>query len=363
MKTGILGCGNISNAYFKGAARYPQHLQLVACADLNPAAAEAKAAEHKVAACSIDEMLRDPSIDLVINLTTPAAHLKVSAAILKAGKHAYSEKPFAATLDEGKKLLKAWQASGKRLGCAPDTFLGCGHQTARKVIDNGWIGTPINGTAFMQCPGHESWHPNPAFYYQQGGGPMLDMGPYYVTDLVQLLGPVRRVTGAATRGFAERVCTSEARNGEKIPVVAPTHVAGLLEFAGGALITLVTSFDVIKHDLPNIQIHGTEGSLAVPDPNSFEKPVFLATRSDREWRQVPFCNGLTQNLRGVGAADLAAAEASGRPHRCAAELAFHVLEVMTAFERSYASGKWIDIQSTCERPAPLPYGLRIGDLD
>lgn len=362
VKAGVIGCGNISQAYFD-AARQLNDLEIVCCADANAQAAGEKAEQNSIRAVSVQELLNDPEIGIVINLTTPQAHADVNLQALEAGKHVHCEKPFAISREDGRKVLETAAAKGLLTGCAPDTFLGGGLQTCRKYIDDGWIGRPVAGTAFMCCPGHESWHPNPGFYYLRGGGPMLDMGPYYLTALVHLLGPVKRVSAICSRKADERLATSEGANGQRLPVEVKTHAAGTLEFAGGAVITMVMSFDVWKHSAHPIEIHGTEGSLKVPDPNGFGGEVFLFRPGMEEWEKVPLSHGYTDNMRSIGAADLACALRTGRPNRCAGEMAFHVLDVMLAFDESSETGRHIEIESTCTQPAPLPMNLQKGKLD
>ena len=282
---------------------------------------------------------------------------------LAAGKHVYNEKPLAVTGEDGRALLSAADKAGLRIGGAPDTFLGAGLQTCRKLIDDGWIGQPVAATAFMTCHGHESWHPDPEFYYKPGGGPMLDMGPYYLTALVALMGPVKRVTGSTRIPFPERLITSRPKSGTKITVEVPTHVAGVLDFAGGAVATIITSFDVWAANLPRIEIYGTEGSLSVPDPNGFAGPVRLRRAGDEQWADVPLTHPYAENSRGIGVADMACALRSGRDHRASGELACHVLDVMHAFQDASEQGRHVHPESTCRRPAPLPTGLRTGTLD
>ncbi|MCY0903078.1 MAG: Gfo/Idh/MocA family oxidoreductase, partial [Firmicutes bacterium] len=270
VKVGIIGCGNISNAYFQGIPRFAL-VQVVACADLDMSRAQARAEQWHVTACTVEELLADPDIDIVVNLTIPVAHAKVCLAALEAGKHVYVEKPLAVSLEDGRLIMDTARARGLRVGSAPDTFLGGGLQTCRKLIDDGWIGTPIAATGFMMGAGHESWHPDPAFYYQVGGGPMFDMGPYYLTALVFLLGGIERVTGSARVTFPERTITSEPKRGTRIAVETPTHIAGVIDFTSGAIGTLITSFDIQAGTsaFPPLEIYGTEGSLRVPDPNTF----------------------------------------------------------------------------------------------
>ena len=250
-----------------------------------------------------------------------------------------------------------------RLGCAPDTFLGGAHQTARRCIDEGLIGRPIGGAAVFMCPGHERWHPNPGFYYLAGGGPMLDMGPYYITDLVNLMGPVASVSGVATRVRRERLVTSEPLEGTRLPVEVATHVTGTLQFASGAAVAMTMSFDVARHKHVPIEIYGEKGSLIVPDPNYFGGKIEFATASE-DWREIsvegPYADG---NYRILGLADMAQAIRTGRPHRASGELAFHVLEVMEAFQTSSDEGRAVTIVSRPERPAPLPASLTVGELD
>ncbi len=360
-RVGIVGCGNIFPAYVRGCSAF-EILEVAACADLDLARAQARADEFGIRALSPEELVASPDIDLVINLTTPAAHAQVSLMAITAGKHVYQEKPFAITRADGQRLLAAAAARGVRIGCAPDTFLGGGLQTCRKLIDDGWIGTPVAATAFMLSHGPESWHPSPDFFYKTGGGPMFDMGPYYLTALIHLLGPVERVTGSARVTFLERVATSPALFGQRIGVDIPTHVAGIMEFAAGPVATITTSFDVWSHNLPCIEIYGSEGSLSVPDPNTHGGPVLVRRGGAQEWHEVPlvFSGSVA---RGIGVADMAYGLRSGRPHRASGELAYHVLDLMHAFHDASDSGQHITVASACERPAPLPLGLLAGRLD
>jgi predicted dehydrogenase len=360
---GIIGCGNISAAYLKAAKVFPI-LDIRAVADLNAEAAAARGAEFNVPAKTVEALLADPAIEIVVNLTVPGAHVDVGLKAIAAGKHVHSEKPLGIATAEAKTLIAAAKAKNLRVGCAPDTFLGGAHQTCRKMIDEGAIGQPIAGTAFFMGPGHERWHPNPAFYYLKGGGPMLDMGPYYITALVNLLGPVKRVAGMASRLRAERLITSEPLNGTRIPVEVSTHVAGTMEFVSGAIITIAMSFDVARHDHRPIELYGSEGAMSVPDPNMFGGQIETATASATNWRAAvtehPYANG---NFRIIGVADMAHAIRNNRPHRASGDLAFHVLEVMEAFQLSSDSGAHVTIDSRPERPAMLPTDLQPGLLD
>ncbi len=361
VRIGIVGCGSISSTYLRMAPTF-EILEVAACADLVPERAVAQAEEFGVRrACAVDELMADPEIEVVVNLTVPKAHADVGLAALEAGKSLYNEKPLAVTRDEGRQMLDLARQKGVRIGGAPDTFLGAGLQTCRKLIDDGWIGEPVAATAFMMGRGHERWHPDPAFFYQPGGGPMFDMGPYYLTALVALLGPVRRVTGATRRTFAERIITSQPKHGEKIPVAIPTHIAGLMDFGGGAIGTIITSFDVWGSQLPRIEIYGTEGTLGVPDPNGFRGPVLIKRADD--WEVMPLSHGYIENSRIIGVADLACALRSGREHRANGELTYHVLDLMHTFHEASDQGRHLDLSSTCSRPAPLPLGLMPGRLD
>ena len=358
---GIIGLGNISAAYLKAARDFPV-LDIRAVADLNPAAAEARAAEFGVKAVPLDAIFTDPSVEIILNLTIPKAHVEVGLRALDAGKHVYSEKPLGVVFAEGQKLIKTAREKKLRVGSAPDTFLGGAHQSARHIVDSGRLGQVVGGTAYFMCPGHERWHPNPAFYYEAGGGPMLDMGPYYITDLVNLLGPVARVSGFASMLRATRTITAKERNSEVIPVHVPTHVSGTLHFANGALVQITMSFDVAGHKHVPLEIYGTDGTLIVPDPNHFGGQIEYLAKGG-EWANLdtdqPYADG---NYRSIGLADMALGVAENRPHRCNGDLALHVLEVMEAFQRSADTGEVIDITTPVERPAPLSESLREGRL-
>jgi predicted dehydrogenase len=362
VKVGIIGCGNISPAYFKGCRAF-DILDVVACADIDMARARDRAAEFGIPrACTVEELLADPEVRIAVNITIPKAHTEVNLAAVAAGKNVHCEKPLAVTRADGRRVLAAASARGVLVGCAPDTFLGGGIQTCRKLIDDGWIGEPVAATAFMTCHGHESWHPDPGFYYAAGGGPMLDMGPYYLTALVNLMGPIRRVTGSTRITFPERIITSQPKYGTRVTVETATHVAGVMDFANGAIGTIITSFDVWYADLPRIEIYGTEGSLSVPDPNIFGGTVQVRRAGAPEWSTIPLTHSAEVG-RGIGVADMAYALTYGRAHRTSGALAYHVLDVMEAFEDASRSGKHIEITSVCERPAALPVGLHARELD
>ncbi|MEV6588722.1 Gfo/Idh/MocA family protein [Streptomyces acidicola] len=331
-----------------------RNLRLNAVTDLDPARAEEAAAAPGVEAVgSVDDLLARDDVDAVLNLTIPAVHAGVALAAVAAGKHVYGEKPLTATRAEAAAVLAAAREAGVRVGCAPDTVLGTGTQTGRKAVDDGLIGTPVAATAFMTTPGHEAWHPDPEFYYRPGGGPLLDMGPYYISALIHLLGPVAKVTGAASTPRTEREIASGPRAGQRFAVEVDTHVTGILHHTNGALSTLVMSFDIHGSGLPRIEVHGTEGSLSLPDPNTFDGPVRLWPGRADGWEQLPVSAGHENAGRGIGLADLADALATGRPHRASAELAQHVLDVMLTLLDSAHEGRTLTVTTTCERPAPV----------
>ncbi|UQZ83593.1 1,5-anhydro-D-fructose reductase [Paenibacillus konkukensis] len=306
VRVGIVGCGKISGIYFKNCGSFAAP-EVAACADLNVERARASAEEYGIPkAYSVQELLADPDIDLVINLTIPAAHAEVCLQALEAGKHVYVEKPLAVTREEGKRILDTARSKGLLVGSAPDTFLGGGIQTCIKLIRDGWIGTPVAASAFMIGRGHEHWHPDPEFYYAPGGGPMFDMGPYYLTALVAMLGPMQRVTGSAKISYPERTITSQPKFGQTIQVQTPTHVAGVIDFHGGAIGTIITSFDAFGgSQLPRIEIYGSQGTLSVPDPNTFGGPVLLRRADAKEFSEIPLTHGYTDNSRGLGVLDMA----------------------------------------------------------
>jgi predicted dehydrogenase len=364
---GIIGCGDISEAYLKGAAR-SELIRVKSCADLKKDAAEAKASVYGITALPVDALLADPDVEIVINLTVPLAHGPVSRQVITAGKHVYSEKPLAARFTEAQALMLAAAGRGVRVGCAPDTFLGAAHQACRRAIDAGRIGRPIAGAAAVLSHGMEHWHPNPEFFFKRGGGPIHDIGPYYVTQLVNLLGPITRVAAQASTASPTRTVTSEPRRGQLIEVEVPTTVNGVLFFASGANVSLSTSWDVWKHRRLPFEIYGTEGSMLVPDPNFFGGTPEVTER-DSDWQELdisahPFrepnrtlrSGAQVADYRIIGLLDMAAALHRGRPHRANGDLALHVLEVLDAFERSSVEGRHVMIETPCERPEPLPLG-------
>lgn len=368
MKTvnvGVVGCGAISGAYLGMAKNFPG-VKIAAVSDLDLARARAAADKYGVEkVCTVEDLLKDDSIEIVLNLTIPAAHLPLAIRAIEAGKHTYLEKPLGVDRAEGKQLVALAKSKNLRVGCAPDTFMGAGIQTARKLIDDGAIGKPVAFTAFMMGRGHEHWHPSPEFYYQPGGGPMFDMGPYYLTALLQLLGPIKRITGFASIAIPQRTITSAAKKGTVMNVTTPDHIAGTIEFVNGAVGTIVQSFAMRAAAYDGrqpIQIFGTQGSLKVPDPNGFDGPVALCSFGDKdEWKEVPHAF-VTGYGRSVGLADMATAIQTGRPHRASLEQAFTVLDAMQAFLDSSASGTAIDIAPGYERTAAMDASLPFGTL-
>lgn len=358
MQIGVIGCGNISGIYLENFRKLFGFLKVTACADIDPTRSKAKADEFGVPrVCTVKELLSDPDIDIVVNLTIPNVHAEINLAAVEAGKHVYCEKPFAMNRKDGLEVLKTADKKGLFVGCAPDTFLGAGFQTCRKLIDDGAIGEPLAAAAFMLCHGHESWHPNPDFYYQPGAGPIFDMGPYYLTGLVSLLGPVRRVTGSDKITFPERIITSQPNYGKVIKVNTPTHITGIMDFTGGVIGTITTSFDVWGAQLPYIEIYGSEGTLSAPDPNGFGGPIRLLRAREKAWIDVPLISGYADNSRGLGVADMAKAIVSGGKHRANGRMAYHVLDIMQSFHEASVLGKHIKIASNCERPEVLPTNL------
>ncbi|MEU1970770.1 Gfo/Idh/MocA family oxidoreductase [Microbacterium sp. NPDC019599] len=352
LRVGIIGTGVISGQYFASFARLPE-VEVVAVADLDAERARTVAREHGARALSVDALLADDEVDLVLNLTIPAAHAEVSMAALAAGKHVYVEKPLCSTVEEGKALLRAAGENGLRLAAAPDTVLGTGIQTARALIDRGEIGTPIGASASWSSPGHERWHPAPDFYYRPGGGPLFDMGPYYLTTLVTLLGPVVRVSATSRRSDRPRAIATGPRAGESLGVEIDTHITAHVEHASGAVSTLMLSFEVWGSRQPHIEVFGTAGTVAVPDPNRFDGKVELLDDS-REWRVMDDIAGYIDSGRGFGIADLARRAAAGEDHRASAELALHVVDIMASIDEAARTGAPQDLTTTAPRPDIVP---------
>jgi predicted dehydrogenase len=360
---GVIGCGNISKAYFSLAPLF-RGIEMRACADINMDAARARADEFKLRADTVEGLLAADDIDIIVNLTIPAVHYEVSKQVLDAGKHVYSEKPFVLSVEEGLDLKKRAETEGLRIGSAPDTFLGGAHQLVRELIDAGKLGKITSGSCYVMSHGMEHWHPNPDFFFQPGAGPVLDVGPYYITNLIQLIGPVKQVAAFASIPAKERTISSQPRAGQKVPVNTPTTIHGIMEFHNGAVVTLNASWDVWAHGHAPMELYGEAGTVFVPDPNFFGGDVRI-TREGEPVKRLPKWNhpfgvanqkhdhGMMANYRTAGLADMAVAIVEGRPHRCSMELALHAVDVMTGILRSGETGKFVPMQTSCERPAAL----------
>ena len=362
MKVGVIGCGNISAAYLQLASLFNGY-EIVACADINPEAANARAEEFGISSHTVESLLEQQNVDLIINLTVPVAHHDVSMLCLQAGKHVYSEKPYVLTPAEGEALKQLATKNSLRIGSAPDTFLGGAHQAARQYIDSGGCGEIVGGSCAVQSRGMESWHPDPDFFFKVGGGPILDIAPYYVSNLVQLIGPVKRVVAMGNKPFAKRTITSEPRAGDQIDVEVDTSVRAILEFHSGAQVSLVASWDVRSHQHNHMELYGTDTTLYVPDPNRFGSTVRIDD-GESESQLQPLAtlgtpnfednNGeFIANYRGIGLADMVAGIAGNRPHRCSGDLALHVIEVLTSILTAADEQKSIQLVTTCERPQAL----------
>lgn len=365
VKIGMVGVGSISGIYLENITKMFKEIELVAVCDLiweRAANAQKKYNIPKIYK-TMHELFADPEIDIVLNLTRPYEHFGVTSEALKAGKHVYSEKPLAASLEEGKELVRLAEEKGLMLGGAPDTFMGAGIQTCRKLIDEGAIGEPVGAAAFMICRGHETWHPDPEFYYKFGGGPLMDMGPYYLTALVNLLGGVKSVSGTSRISFPERTITSQPHKGEVIKVDVPTYVTGTLQFENGAVGTIFTTFDVHYPFQARFEIYGSKGTIMVPDPNGFCGPVLLYTPGMKKPKKVKMPFGYDKNSRALGLADMAKALETGRPCRLSYKQTFHVLEIMENIIKSSEEGEAIRMESKYERGEPMKAGLKKGYLD
>ncbi|MCL6527310.1 MAG: Gfo/Idh/MocA family oxidoreductase [Thermaceae bacterium] len=353
-KIGIVGAGNISGIYLEAPRKF-SNLEVVALADLDLDKARAQAAKYGVPkACTVDELLALPEVEGVVNLTVPSAHAEVSRAALQAGKHVYTEKPLATVLEEGQELLRLARSEGLELGSAPDTFLGGGLQHARQLLDEGVIGEPVAFQAAMLSHGPEAWHPSPEFFYQPGAGPLFDMGPYYLTALVALLGPVAAVSGFSRASFPTRTVGSGPKKGEAIAVNTPTHVTASLELASGVIGTLTTSFDTYWEKYDTLVIYGSKGTMVLPDPNSFGGNVRIW--KDKAWHESAPAHPFTENSRGMGLSEMLHAHARGREPRASGSLALHVLETMHAILRSSRERQAVAVHSQPAQPAPLPLG-------
>lgn len=348
---GVIGAGVISDIYLTNCTSMFNNLRVAGIADLMMDRARSQAEKHGVEAFSVDELLAHPEVEIVVNLTIPAAHADVAMQAVRASKSVYNEKPLTATRNQGKELLRLAGENGVLVGGAPDTFLGGGMQTARKLLDDGMIGEPVAAIGTLLLSGHERWHPNPDFYYQPGGGPLFDMGPYYLAALLSLMGPVSRVSGIASTSYPTRTIGSGPRQGESIPVDTPTHIQASLEFESGITSSLITSFDVLETEKSRLVLYGSQATLRLPDPNTFGGPVELLRRDAQAWEQVALMYGNTENSRGLGLSDMARSLRNGTPHRASGELAYHIVDVMHAVLESSEQGRHIPIESTFERPS------------
>ncbi|HEY8319190.1 MAG TPA: Gfo/Idh/MocA family oxidoreductase [Amnibacterium sp.] len=355
LRVGVIGVGVISKQYFETFPRL-SNLRLTAVADLDVERAKAVAAEQGVAALTVPELLASDDVDVVLNLTIPAAHVPVGTDALRAGKHVYAEKPLGLDPAEAAPMLALAEERGLRVGSAPDTVLGTGIQTARRLLDDGAVGAPLSAAVAWSSPGHERWHPAPFFYYQPGGGPLLDMGPYYLTALVTLFGPVERVSGTSRRSPRERSVGTGPNAGAPVPVTTDTSMNAILEHRDGTVSTVSFSFDLWATRRPLFEVYGTEGTIAVPDPNRFDDPVELWTAGTGEWRAAPANAGYPGAARGTGLADMARAIETGRPHRASGDLALHVLEIMAAVTVSSETHTVVELQTTVDRPEAVPEG-------
>ncbi|WP_457940648.1 Gfo/Idh/MocA family protein [Mesorhizobium sp. 10J20-29] len=361
---GIVGCGNISAAYFSLAPLF-KGIKVTACADINPAAAKARAEEFGVRAeATVEDLMKAKDVDIVVNLTVPAVHYAISRQALDAGKNVYSEKPFVLDVKEGLDLKKRADKQGLRVGSAPDTFLGGAHQQARHLVDSGAVGRITGGTCHVMSHGMEHWHPNPDFFFLPGAGPILDLGPYYITNLIQLIGPVKRVTALTSTPSKERTIGNGPRLGEKVPVKTPTTIHAIMEFESGAVVTFNASWDVWQHGHSPMELYGEDGTLHVPDPNFFGGDLAM-TKQDKPVKKLPkwqhpfgvpnqkHARGMMANYRTAGLADMALAIAEDRPHRCSLDMALHAIDVMTGILKSGETGKFVAMRTTCERPEAL----------
>jgi len=362
-RIGVIGCGKICAIYFENLPRF-QNLEVVACADLDPERARLAGETYRIPqVLTPDDLIASPDVDIVVNLTIPSAHFEVSRAALRAGKHVYNEKPLTVRRRDARELMGYAAQKGLRIGCAPDTILGAGVQTCRRLIDEGAIGEPVAANAFFMSRGVEGWHPNPEFFYKKGAGPLFDMGPYYLSALVTLLGPARSVAASARVSFPKREITSEPLRGGKIKVETPTHIVSSIGFESGPIGNLVTSFDVSGSRFGStIEIYGSEGTLVVPDPNRYTGPALLQVGGG-EWHEVQDESCYFENWRGLGVAEMAAAMAADRPHRASDRLAYHVLDIMHSSLDSAEAGRRAELASTVARPEPMPAGLTEGQVE
>lgn len=358
-KVGIVGCGMISDIYFEANHKF-RNIEIIACCDVIKEKALAKEEKYNVKAMNYDELMNNKEVEIVLVLTPPLQHSQIELDALNHNKHVYTEKPFGVDAADANKVVELAKKKNLCLGSAPDTFMGGGYQTVRKLIDDNWIGKVLSGTAIVQGRGPEKWGQAP-FFYDYGAGPMLDLGPYYITALVSLLGPAKSVVAVCSKGSEYRTLAGEVAEQYKdkyqpygqYPVTINTHLTGIIEFVSGAIITVITSFDVYKHGHSPIELYGSEGSIMCPDPNTFGGPVKVFRNGMKDWENIPIPFPYTENSRGLGIADMALSMEEKRDYRANMNLANHVLEIMLSFDKSNAENKKIMLKSSCERPAPL----------
>ncbi|MFJ9005470.1 Gfo/Idh/MocA family protein [Streptomyces canus] len=348
----VIGAGVISDQYLRNLTAFPD-LKVHAVTDLVPEVAKSRAQKFGIPEHGTPELALDhPDVDIIVNLTTPAAHVEIATAAVRAGKHVWSEKPFSLDRTSGLRLLKEADDAGIRLGCAPDTFLGAGLQTARRVIERGDIGVPLTAQTTFQTPGPEAWHPNPHFLFQRGAGPLFDMGPYYLTALVQIFGSVSRVSAVGSTARVTRTIGSGPRAGESFGVEVPTHVSALLRFDSGGSANSTFSFDSPHTRVGFVEITGSEAALSLPDPNNFEGELKICRTGDSEWTTIAATG--PADGRGMGVLDMARSLRGGAPHRATGQLAHHVLDTMVSVSESIYAGSFVDVASSAPVSRPVP---------
>lgn len=365
MKVAFIGAGAISGIYLDNITKVFKNIEIAGVCDLIPERALNAKEKYNLPRVYADmyEAFDDPEVDIILNLTRPYQHEQVTREALTHGKHVYTEKPLGITIEEGRGLVRLAREKGLMLGGAPDTVLGAGIQSCRKYIDSGMIGDVVGAAAFMICRGHETWHPDPDFYYQAGGGPMMDMGPYYITALVSLLGRVERLTAAGKKTFKKRLITSDPHAGETVDVAVDTYVLGMMQFESGALASIFTTFDVYYPGQARLEIYGSEGTMILPDPNTFGGPIRIFRPESGMSEELPILFDYAKNSRGLGLADMAAAISAGRAARAGEQQIMHVLDVLTGFERSAKSGQWLDMETPYTRHEPMKKAELPGRLD
>jgi predicted dehydrogenase len=345
LRVGFIGVGNISSQYLSNIPKLPS-LELVGVSDINMERSDQVANEHNIKSMTVEELLKSPDIDAILNITLPQTHASINMQALQHGKHVYVEKPFALSVAEALPVLDLANKKGLRVGCAPDTFLGTGVHTSKHLIHSGAIGEPLAAAAFWSAPGHERWHPNPQFYYLEGAGPLFDMGPYYLTALVFLLGPITSVIGNSTRSGRKRKVHTGPLAETSISVEVDTHISAIMTHASGVQSSIMVSFEAWGSRLPTIEVYGTEGSITVPDPNQFSEHTYLFTQTNQEWQKIEHSAGFKNAGRGIGLADMADAINENREHRASGDLGFHILEVMESILKSSKEEKRFSIKSS-----------------